>query len=94
MPPPGTHRRHARYTGRVQGVGFRFTAHQIAQRYAVTGYVRNLPDRSVELVAEGTPEELDRFLAEVAETMADNIRQVKVHAHPATGEFRAFEIAH
>jgi acylphosphatase len=94
MPAEGTQRRRVRYTGRVQGVGFRFTAQRIAQGYAVTGYVKNLPDRSVELVAEGMPEELDRFFTEIAETMAGNIRQADVQTLSATGEFGEFGIAY
>jgi acylphosphatase len=87
-------RRRVRYTGRVQGVGFRFTTHSIAQRYAVAGYVKNLSDRSVELVAEGATGELDRFLAEVAERMADYIREATALTEPATGEYSRFEVAH
>jgi acylphosphatase len=94
MNAAGLERRHARYTGRVQGVGFRFAAHQIAQSYAVTGFVKNVPDGSVEIVAEGMPEELDRFLAEVAEAMGDKIHGADVHtAHP-TEEFPSFEVAY
>ena len=40
-------------TGRVQGVGFRYFVHDAARREGVTGYVRNLPDRSVEAFVEG-----------------------------------------
>ena len=42
-----------RIRGRVQGVGFRYTAHNIARRHDVTGYVKNLTDGRVELVMEG-----------------------------------------
>ena len=48
-------RRRVVYTGRVHGVGFRFTARRIAGKVPVTGYVRNLPDGRVELLAEGEP---------------------------------------
>ena len=41
-----------RYSGQVQGVGFRYTAQRLAEGYAVSGYVRNLPEGDVELVAE------------------------------------------
>ena len=61
------------YTGRVQGVGFRYTAMGVAQSFAVAGFVRNLPDGRVELAAEGEAGEVDRFLARVAEQMADYI---------------------
>jgi acylphosphatase len=50
------------YEGRVQGVGFRYSARRVAAGFDVAGYVRNLPDGRVELVASGDPEEVDGFL--------------------------------
>ena len=50
-----------RVTGRVQGVGFRYSTLHHANRIGLTGFVRNLPDGSVEAVAEGTAEQLDVF---------------------------------
>jgi acylphosphatase len=88
-----TEARRVLYSGRVQGVGFRYTARRIAQGHAVTGFVRNLADGRVELVAEGTAADLDQLLAAIAETMADNIRQTDVQKGPATGHFHSFEIA-
>ena len=44
---------HVYYEGRVQGVGFRFTSEYVAQQLKLTGWVKNLPDGRVELVAEG-----------------------------------------
>lgn len=81
------------YSGRVQGVGFRFNAQWIARGFAVTGFVRNLPDGRVHLVAEGEEAEVDRFLAKTADSMAGNIAHVEVQRQSATGEFAAFEIA-
>ena len=51
------------YEGRVQGVGFRYTARRVAAGFDVSGYVRNLPDGRVELLASGEPDEVDDFLA-------------------------------
>ena len=51
--------REIHYSGHVQGVGFRATAYSIASGLAVTGYVRNLPDGRVQLVAEGAANQLD-----------------------------------
>jgi acylphosphatase len=48
-------------SGRVQGVGFRYFTEATAQREGVAGWVRNLPDRSVEVVAEGDAEAVERF---------------------------------
>ena len=63
-----------RYSGHVQGVGFRYTATSIARGHDVTGYVRNLPDGRVELVAEGDLQASDAFLSEVSERLGDHIR--------------------
>ena len=85
-------RRQIFYSGNVQGVGFRFTTHRIAQDYEVTGYVRNLPDRRVELVVEGSELQIENFLAAVAAQMADQIRSVRSDTRPANNEFQSFDI--
>ena len=54
---------HALVTGRVQGVGFRATTHQAALQLALAGWVRNLQDGRVEVVAEGEQESLEAFVA-------------------------------
>jgi len=79
------------YQGHVQGVGFRYTAHNLAQRFAVGGYVKNLLDRRVELVAEGEIGEVDRFLETVARQMSEHIQSREEHEQPAQG-FAKFEI--
>ena len=62
------------FHGRVQGVGFRATARSIAAAYPITGWVRNEPDMSVLLQAQGDPAEIDAFLDELARVMSRNIR--------------------
>jgi acylphosphatase len=59
----------------VQGVGFRATTERMAQRFAIAGYVRNLQDGTVELVAHGSTAEVDRFLAAVAQRFASFIER-------------------
>ena len=48
--------------GRVQGVGFRYTTQQEARRLSLTGYARNRDDGSVEVVASGEAEQVDKLL--------------------------------
>jgi acylphosphatase len=74
------------YSGRVQGVGFRYTAHRIADGFVVTGFVRNLANGDVELVAEGEADEVKRFLDTVASRMADYICDQQVTDVPASGD--------
>ncbi len=75
------------FAGRVQGVGFRYNTVEVARRFEVAGYVQNLPDRSVRVVAEGAAEQLDAFLAAVRQRMSGHIHDAQVDRGPATGEF-------
>lgn len=68
--PEGAVRRKLRYTGRVQAVGFRFTAEGWARERGVTGWVTNLVDGDVMLEVQGTPEQVDGFMADVAKESA------------------------
>ena len=63
-----------------------------AQGYQVTGFVKNLGDGRVQLVAEGPPGELAGFLAEIESTFHGYIGQVRGTSKPATGEFSSFDI--
>jgi len=58
------------YEGRVQGVGFRYTAKDLARGYDVLGTVRNLPDGTVELVIAGEKKEVAEFLRDLREDSA------------------------
>jgi acylphosphatase len=58
---------HLLVSGRVQGVGFRFFAVNRANRHGLTGWVRNLPDGRVEILAEGDPRSLAAFVEDVRE---------------------------
>ncbi len=86
-------RLHVFYSGRVQGVGFRYAAKQTAVGYEVTGTVRNLPDGRVELVAEGDQTELEAFQEGIREAgLRRLIRNEQALWSEASGEFRGFEI--
>jgi acylphosphatase len=83
--------RHVFYSGRVQGVGFRFTAQALAGREGVTGFVRNLPDRRVELVAEGPATNVERFLESLRRTMDGYVDGASEQAESPQG-FTDFQI--
>ncbi len=78
-------------TGMVQGVGYRWSAAREAWRREITGYVKNLPDGSVFIEAEGTREELAGFAAWCRKGPGVGfVDSVKVTEHPPAGytEFR------
>ena len=91
---PTAARRTVHFSGRVQGVGFRYTARNIALQYDVRGYVRNLPDGRVELVLEGSEPQIDRVVEELRRKMSCFVRGVTMQNAPATGEFDQFSIRH
>jgi len=83
----------ATFEGRVQGVGFRFTTVEIARNFPVTGYVQNMLDGSVKLVAEGPEEDVSRFLNALRDAhIYRYVTREDVHWLPATGEFDGFII--
>ena len=85
----------ALYSGRVQGVGFRFTVRQLACGYDLTGTVRNLPDGRVELIAEGARSELKSFLDGIATSeLSGFIAKQHDTWQPAQGNLRGFTIQH
>ena len=86
-------RAHVYYTGRVQGVGFRYSAREVACGYDLSGFVRNLPDGRVELVAEGEEEEVQAFLQGIkASHLGGHIRHADINWFDATHDFKGFEI--
>jgi len=90
----GSRRRlHVWWSGRVQGVGFRYTAEATALDLQLAGWVRNLPDGRVEAVCEGAQEALKRFLEAIRTgSMQRYIQDVQIEWSHATGEFRDFQV--
>jgi acylphosphatase len=86
------HRKTCIFSGRVQGVGFRYTAQNIVQQYNVKGYVRNLPDGRVELVLEGPDEDMETIVESIRDRLESFIGSVDHHLVPATGEFGRFQV--
>lgn len=85
--------KHVVYTGRVQGVGFRFTAQRIAMRYELAGYVKNLPSGQVEMLAQGHREDVADCLRDISESFAAHIRDTQINEIGINGNYTSFTIA-
>lgn len=86
-------RLHVYWSGRVQGVGFRYTAELAAMELKLTGWIWNLPDGRVEALCEGSSVALKKFLDRVAAgPMRPNIRKTDVEWSSASGDFDDFHI--
>jgi acylphosphatase len=85
-------RRTSHFSGHVQGVGFRYTAADLARGFDVRGYVRNLPDGRVELVAEGDEAEIARLIERIGEKMHGFIKNRTDVDAPPTREFTDFSV--
>ena len=83
------------FSGTVQGVGFRFTVERLSRRFQVSGFVRNLDDGRVEVVAEGEEAVLAEFLGAVRESgMKYYIEDVEAHWSESQKAFSGFKITY
>jgi len=84
--------KHIIFVGRVQGVGFRFTVHRIAIRHQLNGFVRNLPDGTVEVLAQGSSENIDNCIQDIEASFAGYIREARINDIPAEPKYKDFRI--
>ncbi len=84
-------RKHFIFHGEVQGVGFRWNAKYIARNYGISGWVRNLDDGSVELEAEGTPQDIECLLSELQNARFIYIGHIDEKSVPVQGDY-SFEV--
>jgi len=87
-------RREVHFSGRVQGVGFRYTTKRLAMQFAVTGFVRNLANGKVHLVAEGASTEIDALLRAIQSEMQSNIEDMQCVRNDHQGAFESFDITY
>jgi acylphosphatase len=80
------------FSGRVQGVGFRYQTVQVAKEFDVSGWVMNLPDGRVQLEAEGRPGEITAFIAALQERMEGHIRKTEQTTETRAPQFSGFTI--
>lgn len=80
-------------SGRVQGVGYRYFAQRSAARHQILGYVRNLPDRRVEVWAEGIGEAVDEFRNDlIAGPTYAKVEQIEETVLDPTRTYTSFRI--
>lgn len=79
-------RKHIFFSGRVQGVGFRYTAAYLARSLDLTGWVRNLWDGRVEMEVQGRPEAIESLLSELRNQRFIVIKDVEIHEMPVIEE--------
>ena len=82
------------YQGRVQGVGFRWKVSQIAKSFPCTGYVKNLPDGSVELLVEGEKYEVQRMVETINQEMKGFWHDKTMDEREGDSHFGDFGIEH
>ncbi len=80
------------YSGRVQGVGFRATTVDLARGRPVTGWVKNLPDGRVQLLVEGTEQDVEAFLQAVRDYWKKAVEKEQVEKQAATAKYKSFDI--
>ena len=84
--------KHIIFSGRVQGVGFRFTAHRMAGRHGLTGYVRNLPNGTVEMLAQGPAHDIDDCIRDIQDSLAGHVRETRAVDVPPDPTYTDFRI--
>lgn len=84
--------KHIIFSGRVQGVGFRFTAHNIASRYHLVGWVRNLADGTVEMMAQGNTDDVSDCIRDIGESFSGYVNDTKVEEIPIDPQHTSFKI--
>ncbi len=84
--------KHIIFTGRVQGVGFRFTALDIANHYKLTGAVRNLPDGTVAMIVQGPAEDIADCIRDIKECFGVYIRETKIEEIRTDSQYKDFKI--
>jgi len=82
--------KHIFFSGSVQGVGFRFTAERVAMRYNLTGFVRNTSEGRVEMLLQGSPDDIDDCIRDLQETFS--VRDVQSQQIPVDSSCNDFRI--
>ncbi len=84
--------KHIIFSGSVQGIGFRFTAFNIANQYQLTGFVRNLPDGTVEMLAQGNPDDITNCIRDIQESFTGYITDTNIEDATPNPQHKTFKI--
>jgi acylphosphatase len=84
--------KHIIFAGRVQGIGFRFTALSAANHYKLTGFVRNIRNGDVEMLAQGPPDDIDKCVQEIKKTIGSYVAEVKIEDVAFDPQYKDFKI--
>jgi acylphosphatase len=82
------------FKGNVQGVGFRYTSQRTAKIYNLTGYVKNLPDGSVEMLAQGELQDVDNCISDIQDSFGSYIRHTQINYVPLNPRYTNFRITY
>ena len=83
---------HILYSGMVQGVGFRYTTQRIAKSLGLQGWVKNLPDGGVEILAQGPKEAIENMIKELGSHFGSYIREKNISFSKPQGQFKDFQV--
>jgi acylphosphatase len=84
--------KHVVFSGRVQGVGFRFTVFGIANRCNLKGLVRNLSDGTVEMIAQGEDQDIDICISDIKESFGSHIKETRLSDVSINPDYKDFKI--
>ncbi|MHC4220799.1 MAG: acylphosphatase [Planctomycetota bacterium] len=84
--------KHIIFSGRVQGVGFRFTALRVAERFGLTGIVRNLPNGSVEMIVQGWPNDVAACIEDIKESFGVKVKKTQIEDIDINPKYEDFKI--
>jgi len=84
--------KHVIFRGRVQGVGFRYTARRTASQYQLAGFVRNVPDGTVEMWAQGPASDVEACIRDIQDYFGDYIRDAQSDEQPLDPRYTDFRV--
>ncbi len=86
--------KHVIFIGQVQGVGFRYASQRTSSSHNLTGWVRNLPVGSVEMLAQGQAQDIDDCINDIQDSFAGYVRDTEINEIPPNPRYTRFSITY